>query len=226
MKPFIKRIVPQVLLDFNSFLYYKDEFSSFMKNKPIYETIKQWVDSGEDAPAPHIVKQKTIQRYQKEYSLNTLVETGTYMGDMIKAQLPFFEVLYSIELSEELHQKALKRFESTDSNSGKVVLLQGDSGEIISDILPRFSTPVLFWLDGHFSAGETAQGDLNTPIIEELNKIFLTSINHIILIDDARCFIGANDYPTIDSLCQFVSEHASHYQVEVGNDIIRLVPKK
>ncbi len=222
MKSFLKKIAPQVLLDFNSFLYYKNDFSNFVKNKNLYENMRKWIEAGENAPAPHIVKQKTIQRYQKEYNLDTLVETGTYMGDMIDAQLLFFDTLYTIELSEELYQKAVRKFEGNQ----KVILKQGDSGEVISEILPNFSQPILFWLDGHFSAGKTAQGDLDTPIIEELRKIFSTLVNHIILIDDARCFIGANDYPSIDNLCKFVSQNAPHYQVEVGNDIIRLIPKK
>lgn len=222
MKSFLRKIAPQVVLDFNSFLYYKNDFFNFVKHKSLYENMRRWTEAGENSPAPHIVKQKTIQRYQKEYNLNTLVETGTYLGDMIEAQIPFFETLYTIELSKELYQKAVKKFEGNQ----KIILKQGDSGEVISEILPNFSRPVLFWLDGHFSAGETAQGDLDTPIIEELKKIFSTSINHIILIDDARCFIGANDYPSIDGLCEFVSQKAPHYKVEVGNDIIRLIPRK
>jgi len=48
--------------------------------------IKQWEQSGKPVPPPHQVKQLAIQHYQHIYRLSVLVETGTYLGDMIEAQ--------------------------------------------------------------------------------------------------------------------------------------------
>jgi len=77
-------------------------------------------------------------------------------------------------------------------------------------------------LDGHYSVGITAKGDKECPIFEELNAIFkIGMLNHIILIDDARCFNGSSDFPTIEKLTKFVKGINEKYQVKIENDIIR-----
>ena len=48
--------------------------------------LKEWKKSGCPIPAPHIVKQITIQEHQKKYGYSILVETGTYLGDMVEVQ--------------------------------------------------------------------------------------------------------------------------------------------
>ena len=47
--------------------------------------------------------------------------------------------------------------------------------------------------------------------------------NHIILIDDAREFIGKGDYPTIDKLTEYIKNKNEQYDVEIKDDIIRYV---
>jgi hypothetical protein len=47
---------------------------------------------------PHIVKQMAIAEYQQKYGYGTLIETGTYLGDMIEAQKKRFTHIISIEL--------------------------------------------------------------------------------------------------------------------------------
>ena len=83
--------------------------------------------------------------------------------------------------------------------------------------------PCLFWLDGHYSEGITAKGQLNTPILAELNHILNHSIkDHVILIDDARCFNGLDDYPTIDELKKIIVDKKPALQFSVADDIIRI----
>ncbi len=79
-------------------------------------------------------------------------------------------------------------------------------------------------MDGHYSAGTTAKGEKDCPIFEELNAILDSkNFNHILLIDDARCFIGKGDYPTIDQLTEYIKSKNEDYKVEVKHDIIRYV---
>ena len=47
---------------------------------------------------------------------------------------------------------------------------------------------------------------------------------HIILIDDARLFIGENAYPTIQELRDYLSVKALNYKLEIEDDIIALTP--
>jgi hypothetical protein len=151
-----------------------------------------------------------------------LIETGTYLGDMVEAQKGKFKNIISIELSVSLFEKARNRFR----NDKNVQILQGDSGKVLPNILKEISEPVIFWLDGHYSEGITAKGEKECPIFEEIDAIFDSlDLNHVLLIDDARCFDGNGDYPTIDNLVDYVKSKNVKYSVEVKNDIIRFTIK-
>jgi len=179
-----------------------------------------WTFSGKPVPAPEKVKQLIVRSYGKKYGYKVLVETGTYWGEMIDAQKSFFKKLYSIELSEDLHKRASDRFKN-DSN---IKLLQGDSGVVLPQIIKELDEPAIFWLDAHYSSGVTAKGNLDCPIFAELDAIFAKNQNHVLLIDDARDFIGKNDYPTIDELKKYFEKKKMKYKFEVAHDIIRAEP--
>lgn len=178
-----------------------------------------WQKSGCLVPPPHLVKQKVIKEYQQMYGYTILIETGTFKGDMIKAQLSNFDQLISIELGVELHRKAVRRFK----NIKNVNIVQGDSGKVLPKILLDINEPAIFWLDGHYSAGKTAKGDKECPIFDELNAIFNgKNLKHILLIDDARLFIGENDYPTIKELTEFIKIKNDKYKIVIKDDIIKI----
>lgn len=176
-----------------------------------------WKKNGCPVPPPCIVKQEVISQYQQTYGYNILIETGTYKGDMVEAQKTRFGKIISIELCRPLFEKATKRFKK-DNN---VSIVYGDSGKILPEILPDIQQPVIFWLDGHYSEGVTAKGDKETPILEELNAIFeLSPFRHVILIDDARLFIGDDNYLDIKDLIYFIKVRNKEYSVEIKHDII------
>ncbi|OIO20033.1 MAG: hypothetical protein CO029_00775 [Candidatus Magasanikbacteria bacterium CG_4_9_14_0_2_um_filter_41_10] len=167
----------------------------------------------------HYKKQKTIRAYQKKYDISTMLETGTYKGDMVFKMRNVFKKIYTIELGKKLYEDACVRLK----DFSHITLLHGDSGEKITEILTSIKEPTLFWLDGHYSGGETALGNLETPVIAELKSILKHPVkNHVILIDDARCFNGEKDYPTMKELTALVTQF-SNYTLEVKNDIIRVV---
>ena len=205
----------------------KEPFVTIIKNKlrEAYRIRKEyviWLLSGKPAPPPHIVKQKIIKNIARRYGLTVFIETGTYLGEMVDAVKKIFKKIYSIELSEELHKQAVVNFHKYSH----IALIQGDSAKELPKILTQVNDRCLFWLDGHYSAGNTACGDKETPIVEELQHIFRHTIkNHVILIDDARCFTGMNDYPTIEKLRELLDRVAPHYSFAVDKDIIRLYPK-
>ena len=61
----------------------------------------------------------------------------------------------------------------------------------------------------------------NTPILYELDSIFNHTVkNHVILVDDARCFTGQDDYPLIDDLRRIISEKSDYEIIKIENDII------
>ena len=88
-------------------------------------------------------------------------------------------------------------------------------------MVSSLNDPAIFWLDGHYSSGITAKGELECPIYGELDAIFsFQSLNHLILIDDARLFNGTNDYPTIPELINYVKQKNSKYTISITDDII------
>ena len=193
---------------------------AYLNNKEAVDQYLEYLSWGTHLPVAHVVKQNNIRKYQEDYQFQVFVETGTYLGDMVEAQKNRFRNVISIELGKELYEKALVRFQ----NDPQVTLLQGDSGRLLKDVVADLNEAALFWLDGHYSAGITAKADKNTPIVEELKTIFSSPLAHGILIDDARHFIGKDDYPSIDEIAFLVKEYSPDRKVEVADDIIRIMP--
>lgn len=150
-----------------------------------------------------------------------MVETGTYLGDMVMSQKNNFKRIISIELGKDLWEKAKLRFKMYSH----IELLQGDSGKVLHEIIGNINEQAIFWLDGHYSSGVTAQGEKDCPVYEELSAIFKNNHKHILLIDDARHFVGQGDYPTAEELVAFVNQQSSDYKYEIKNDIICFEPK-
>ena len=183
--------------------------------------ILHWLISGCSGVAPHPLKMMVVGSYLKLFSIDDFVETGTYLGDTLGYIAKSGVRCTSVELSRELYEAAGKRFNGYKN----VSLVQGNSGQVLPELLKVINKPALFWLDGHYSSGITATAETQTPISAELQAILGHSIKrHVILIDDARCFDGKNDYPHLDDLLQVIREEGS-YRAEVSADIIRLVPR-
>jgi hypothetical protein len=124
------------------------------------------------------------------YPNRVFVETGSFEGDGIQSALDAgFSVVHSIELSEHYYSKCVERFK----DDARVHLYFGDSAILLEEVIKTIDVPITFWLDGHFSSGDTAWGGKRSPLIEELDAIAGHSIKtHTILIDDMRCWKPAD----------------------------------
>jgi hypothetical protein len=121
------------------------------------------------------------------------VETGSYVGDGIKnAIFAGFESIHSIELADKHYNycKALFKYNNA------VQLHHGDSVDKLPGILSNLTQPVTFWLDAHYSGGDTNFVNSLTPLMKELEIIKNHHIKeHTILIDDLREW--SRDFPAI-----------------------------
>jgi hypothetical protein len=211
MKRILYRLIPPSVLKFVKRI--------FISSRELTE--REWKDKGCPSPPPHVVKQAVIDEYRRAYDVSTLIETGTYRGDMIFAQKDRFKKVMSIELGLDFFQAAKERFKS-DQN---VVLYHGDSATVMPQVLPQLTGPAIFWLDGHYMPGVTEKGNKECPVYEEVDAILkYEGMNHVMLIDDARLFVGKYDYPTIPELAEFVKKRSPRYDLEVKYDIIRITP--
>jgi hypothetical protein len=127
---------------------------------------------------------------------------------MVHAMRDRFTQIYTIELDRALYERASQRFAA----NAHIHVIHGDGAEELPKVLDRVSEPCLFWLDAHYSAGITAHGPLETPIIKELTAVLRhRQSHHVILIDDARNFNGSRDYPTLTWLQDFVKSERPNY---------------
>lgn len=111
-----------------------------------------------------------------KYTYNTLfIETGTNQGRCVGIALNLgFEEIYSIEIDEELFEKAMQKYRSFCN----VIIYQGDSGEVLEYILSLLKEPATIYLDAHKS-------NENTQIWKELEAVKKHYIKGtVILIDD------------------------------------------
>lgn len=224
--------------DFGRYLSHKEKcmnqtLKDIIKKMPLYVPLRNWTKSkrlqnqvirwekdGKPVPTPHLIKQQTLINYAEKFELDVLIETGTFYGDMVEAMKTHFSQIYSIELSEELYEKAKKKFNGTEN----ITIIHGDSGVELEKLTGIIKKPALFWLDGHYSAGVTAKGDKDTPIYEELTHIFNANLRkYVIIIDDAQCFGNDPAYPTIEELSDFIKENKPDAEIEVKYDSIRII---
>lgn len=169
----------------------------------------------------HTAKEQLVRDYIKNFSIDTFIETGTYEGIMVNAVYPHVKQVYSIELDDNLYEFARKHFKDTRN----VHIYRGDSAKILPEILSyNIKEPCLFWLDAHYSAGITAKGDTETPVLAELKAILESPYDHILLIDDVRLFTGEGDWPSVETIRKTILNARPDWIFEVKDDIIRTRP--
>ena len=211
MNPLLRALVLRVLFVYEFFW-------------PIERPVEMWLwpRRGRPYPPPSRLKQQTVQAYGQRFALETLIETGTYLGEMAAVSARHFQRVVSIELDHDLYQRAHRKL----SRYGNVTVLWGDSAWVLPQVLAEGREPYLFWLDAHYSGGLTASGVEETPIARELELILGQSDRyHVVLIDDARCYDGRHGYPRLADLCRHLSAQRPSWLCEVRDDIIRFHPR-
>jgi hypothetical protein len=184
--------------------------------------ISAWERSGHPVPPPNAYKRQVLRKYARDFRLKTLMETGTFHGEMGFAMKGLFVHIVTVELSPQFHAAALQRFKRYPH----VECLLGDSAIILPELLTQIREPCLFWLDAHYSGSITAKGDVETPISVELDAVLDHAVrSHVVLIDDARCFDGTHDYPRLVDLKDSVLQRRPDMSFVTEHDIIRITPK-
>jgi hypothetical protein len=176
-----------------------------------------------------------------QHGLGTCVETGTFQGDttLALANSNIFELVVTIEFSKEISRNATDRFlaevRKGNLNAARITQFVGDSGTVLQhhsffrEDQDRFKR-TLWFLDGHYSAGNTARGDEDSPVMAEINHILAPHRNSevdIVVIDDARQFTGgrlssgANEiYPELHDVLKRVCELQPAAFVDLQNDLL------
>jgi hypothetical protein len=192
-----------------------------MSKKTLSQRLSRLFNPGPKLPT-HAQKQAVIREFAQKYGIQYLVETGTCHGDMVAAMQKEFKKIISIELADQFYREVCDRFKGVPN----VELIHGDSATKLVEVVAKLPGRAIFWLDGHYSGGDTARGIHDTPVNEELRAIFSPGQpDHIVLIDDARCFGDSPVYPTLDQVRQLVQSLRPGWQMEVADDSIRIFPR-
>ena len=192
------------------------------QNYCCWRHLKSWRRSGWSVPLPALIKRSIIKAEARRFRAEILVETGTYLGDTPWFFRRDFRRIYSVEIEPRLAALARRRFKSWPN----VTIIEDDSADVLTSLVPQLDGRTLFWLDGHYSADITGRGKADCPIWGELTAIFdgLRS-PFSILIDDARLFGTDPSYPTIPALSAFLLERRPDFRFKVENDIIFFSPQ-
>jgi hypothetical protein len=166
------------------------------------------------------------------FEIRSFVETGTYIGDTLAKLCADFDILESIELSRDYHELAVKRF----AGEPNIRLVNADSTTGLEMVLGRLpAARALFWLDAHYSGGDTAKGESNTPITSELAVILANrERSDIILIDDLRYFWRAQPgflqheallgYPSARDIVKLLNSGVHEYDCFALSDALLAIP--
>lgn len=204
-------------------------FRDQLKRTPFYAQWKElgwypdyfyWVLRGKPQRSPHVIKQKTVLEYAQRFQVKTLIETGTYYGEMVSAMRDRFDKIYSVEFVPELAERAKKRF----AMDPHIQILQGDSKTVLPEILRNINSSTLFWLDaGYYGWAELATD--KSRLTAELEAILRHPVaGHVILMDDARGLDGLNGSLSIQDVKDYILREFPGRSVAVEYDIIRITP--
>lgn len=112
------------------------------------------------------------------------IETGTLNGETIFALEPYFNKLYTIEFSKIYYNHTKNKY-----TGNKINFIMGDSSIVFESLLPTIKDKCIFFLDGHWSGGNTGRSNKDCPLYEEIRNINnLFQSDAIIIIDDFRLF--------------------------------------
>jgi hypothetical protein len=167
-----------------------------------------------------------VKKITTAFNVPYFVETGTAGGESVRLAAELFKDCHTIEVVKE---RAIinKKLDWPDN----IYFYNADSIEVLPNILEGFKDEyALYWLDAHYSDNvPAAEGVVECPLLQELD-IISKHQQAIILIDDARLFLGPppwpNDprqWPRIDEIFAAIkAKYPWHYTTIVDDYIVSL----
>jgi hypothetical protein len=140
------------------------------------------------------------------------IETGSLAGDGIDLALRsgFYKV-FSIELADHYYQYCVDRFK----NDERVEIIHGDSLHKLKELLDsKPNTSFTYWLDGHYSGGDTGFGVKESPLMEELEYILSRKVeSELIYVDDMRIYRNFNEELNTENILKLVEKYKPHAKI-------------
>jgi len=163
-----------------------------------------------------------IRRFVEHHDIKIFIETGTAGGQSVREASELFEKCHTIEIVEGRPNGYFQE---------NIKFHFGDSARLLKSISnPYMGQRILYWLDAHWSEPyESPEGVDECPLIDEIKAI--KGHDCLILIDDARLFMGAHPYPgdprkwpTFQQVFKCLRDHFPKHLISVVDDYIIAVP--
>lgn len=142
--------------------------------------------------AHHLLTIRT--RHPGYEDIRVFVETGTYLGASTMLAHDQFPVVHSVEISPDLHARAVDLFGTTPG----VRFHLGDSREFIAKMAREVKERAVWYLDAHWfkktkeKVGGRKKG---LPLWVELDAIAARPHKDIVIVDDTHSFGTASPTP-------------------------------
>jgi hypothetical protein len=134
-----------------------------------------------------------VSKLRIAYDIRSFIETGTYFCGTTRWASEVFEKVITIEYSENIYKDAIRKY----GHIKNIEFMYGDTRDGLRKIVSKLEGPGFFWLDAHWSGGETYGEQDQCPLIEELALINSSKHDHLIFIDDARLFLSPPGHPLL-----------------------------
>jgi len=168
----------------------------------------------------------------EKYKVPFLVETGSAGGDSARSAASKFEKIWTIELIDGRQE--------TEDAPINISFLVGDSVKLLPTIISELIELkgdneyqwVLFYLDAHYSDDVPNESEYpECPVLEEIKCIAEYGYNSIIIIDDARLFLGQPPYPhnpeewpSVLEIFTLLKEKFPYHHITITDDYILAIP--
>lgn len=174
-----------------------------------------------------------VEKILKHCQVPVFIETGTANGDSVLWAAKYFSECHTIEIVENRAcQKEVSNIKWHTGNTTDILPKLID--KLINDKSVEERRYAMFWLDAHYS-GDTPNLSKykDCYLLEELEIISKYDQDAIILIDDARLFLGqplypnkAEEWPTLQQIFALINEKYKFHYTTITDDYIISVPDR
>lgn len=168
-----------------------------------------------------------ITKLRDLFGVKLFVEAGTYNGETARWAATEFEQVVTIENSQILYDQTSFKY----NHLKNVQFIAGDTRKCLEEIVPSLEEITIFWLDSHWCGGDSYGESDQCPLLEELEILNESSLNHIVLIDDARLFLAPPPlpnnlkyWPGIDQVIVALKSNFTDRYIVIQEDVIIAVP--
>lgn len=116
--------------------------------------------------------EEIVLEIASHFGIETFVETGTYKAVTALWASRHFKNVFTVEAADGLYKEAIAQH----GHIAHLHFIKGNSRDALSELAVNFNQThkkALFWLDAHWSGGETYGEKDECPLLDELRVVLV-----------------------------------------------------